>query len=365
MDINKKNSIWLAGQYMVAILFSFVTLKVNLMHFGDKIFGIWITMIALWGLGSVVDFGLGISIIKFIAEEKRKNLDVNNLIATGFYSFLALGLIIFVIVFIIAQIAYFPNENIVLPEMRSSIFMMFLFLGFSFYAKYIAIFLKAIFEGFNDYIVTSKINIINTLLIFVSVIITSLLNFSMAELALLYFISSSIVVLLLVFQIRKKLPELSFSFKKFEGRRLKKILSFSFTVQGSTMLGKLMDPAVKYIIGSFFSLDYVSIFEIARRFAVAITGLFHTSFRNLLPRSSGLISLEEKQKFALKDLADTSKLAVTYTGLMFGVLIWFPPLLMEFWFNSRCGDFSLFNVGFTGINKCLRISDLCLFSWNW
>lgn len=334
MDINKKNSFWLALHYITMMIFSFVTLKINLLQFGERAFGIWLTVAALWGVGSVLDFGLGISIIKFIAEENRLKKDLHKLIVTGFYSFVFLGILIFIIVFLVGEFAYFTNKSIIPNEIRANAKWMFLFLGLSFYAKYIGIFLKAIFEGFNNFVLTSKVNILNTLLIFTSVLLTSLFDLSLSWLAFLYFLSSLIVVIILFLKSKIDYSFLSYKIKYYDSFRLKKILSYSFTVQGATILGRLTDPAVKYIIGNFFRLEYVSIFEIARRFSVAITGLFHTSFRNLLPRSSGLVSNEEKQDFVFTELAKISKLGNVYSGLMYGVLLWIPLLLIDLWFNQ-------------------------------
>ena len=49
MNRDKKNSVWLAAQYIVTIAGAFVTLKLNIDHFGKEIFGTWLIFASLWG----------------------------------------------------------------------------------------------------------------------------------------------------------------------------------------------------------------------------------------------------------------------------------------------------------------------------
>ncbi|MBK6914004.1 MAG: hypothetical protein IPH11_10220 [Ignavibacteriales bacterium] len=71
MNKNKRNSLWLALQYLIGLIISLITLKLNLSQYGEQIFGGWILLSSLWGFGKVIDLGYGTALIKYIAEFKN------------------------------------------------------------------------------------------------------------------------------------------------------------------------------------------------------------------------------------------------------------------------------------------------------
>ena len=160
MNQEKRNSLWLAIQYIVAIIFSFITLKLNLLTYGKELFGSWILISSLWGFGRALDFGLGTSIIKFVAEYNHKDASrLNYLLSTCLLLMFFLGIIIFILIFEIGQLIYFSTNEILGSEHIEEIRIVFLILGLSFYLNYIIIIIKSVFEGMSDFGTTSRISI--------------------------------------------------------------------------------------------------------------------------------------------------------------------------------------------------------------
>ncbi|MBT8387787.1 MAG: oligosaccharide flippase family protein [Ignavibacteria bacterium] len=319
MQTNKANSLWLAIQYGLAIIFSLVTLKLNLEHFGKELFGYWILVASLWGFGKALDFGLGTSLIKFVAEYNHKDpLYLKPLLSSCFYLFTILGLLILAIIYGIAQVIYFGSPHIISADYNELIWNVFILLGLSFYINYITIFFRSSFEGMNDFVMTSKINIANSIFILSSVCITSYFSLSLIALAFLLLASSVLTSTIYFIIFTNKFSHALFTWKYIELSIVKKVFSFSLSIQGAVLLGSLIDPIIKYLLGSLNNIGSVSIYEIARRFVTAITGLYDTTFRTILPKASVLFSKDAYKSFIYNECVKLSKVGIFYSGIFFG-----------------------------------------------
>ena len=334
MHTNKKNSIWLATQYSIAIIFSLITLKLNLVNFGKELFGSWILVSSLWGFGRALDFGFGTSLIKFIAEYNYKDKSkLNFLLSTSFLLMLILGILILSLVIVIGKILYFSSNQIISPIHHDEIWGVFLILGLAFYLNYITIIIKSIFEGMNDFVTSSKINIIISTLTLLAVIIVYLLNLPLLMLAYLFLVNSLINVIIYFSMFRIRYSDIQLSLKYFRLSFAKRIFNFSLAIQGSTIFGSLIDPLIKYTIGNFGNIGTVSEYEIARRFVTAITGLFNTTFRTYLPKASILESKNDFNQFIYTECVKLSKIGITYSGIVFGVGSIIIPVIIQKLFN--------------------------------
>jgi len=327
---NRDNSLWLAIQYSLSIIFSLVTLKLNLEHFGKELFGYWILVASLWGFGKALDFGLGTSLIKFVAEYNHKSSsDLKPLLSSCFYLFTILGLLILVVIYGIAQVLYFGSQQIISSDYEVLISNVFIVLGLSFYISYITIFFRSFFEGMNDFVISSKINIVNSTLILISVCITFYFELSLLNLALFFLVSSILTLLLYLIAFRFKFPSTLISWKYIEFPIVKKVFNFSLAIQGAALFASLIDPIVKYLLGSLNNIGSVSIYEIARRFVTALTGLFNTTFKPILPQASVLFSKKDYKAFVYKECVKLSKVGIFYSGLVFGIGSIIIPIIIQ------------------------------------
>lgn len=330
MKLNKSNSFWLAIQYSISLIFSLIILKLNLSFFGSILFGYWILIASLWGFGRALDFGLGTSLVKFVAEYNyRDSSRLTTLLSSAFYLFLVFGIVIFFVICGIAKVLYFSNQNIISSEYHPLLWNVLIVLGLSFYLNYISNFFRAAFEGLNKFVIISKINIVFSSLILVSVIITYLFELSLLLLAFLYLFSSLITLFLFIISFRVQFLLIIPLWKEVKISTIKDVLSYSIAIQGAAIFSSLIDPLIKYLLGSFSSIGTVSVYEIAKRFVVAITGLFNATFRPILPRSSILFSRDEYQEFVYKDCVKLSGIGVTYSGFIFGVGSLIIPVLIR------------------------------------
>ncbi len=335
MSSDKTNSIWLSLQFITKLVFALIALKINLINFGDELFGIWLLLASIWGFSSALDFGFATSVIKFVAEYKNDENKVNKIISSSAFIFLALGLLIFLAGFLIGYFVYFLNEEIIAPSQKLYFLKVFLFLGIAFQFQYVSLFFRAIIEGLSNFKVTSKIVILQSLANFIGVIIIYYFSLSLLHLSILYIISfgSGLTIYLYYFSFRIKKYSIRRSY--FEFAEVKKVVSFSFSVQAMAIFNALIDPLIKYVIGVHYNLGLVPAYEIARRFAMAISGLFFNAFKIILPKASALKNSEEKINFIKNEMVDYCKYGIAYSGVSFGVLSLPISLLIRIVFGNE------------------------------
>lgn len=315
-----ESSIWLASNYLSTIIFSVINLKINLLSFGAELFGLWLLITSFWGFGVSLDLGLGTALIKYLSENISQKKSCRVLLFSSFIFFVVLGLLIFSILYLIGTFVYLEQKNIVSEIYLENFKIVFIYIGLTFLIKYYIVYFKSVLEGYYIYKISSIFGIVNNLLIFISVIIVYIFKLSITDLALGYLISTILtsVLFFLYFLIRIKSINIKRDLFSFE--EIKRIFTFSISLQGASLSSAMMDPIIKYIVGKYFFVGYISYYEIARRFAIALSGLFNSSFRNYLNKISGLVSESDKKTYILTEGILLSKFGLTYSGFVFGTL---------------------------------------------
>ena len=316
---DKKNSLWLTIQFSFTLIVALINLKINILNYGSKIFGIWIMLASVWGVGTALDFGFGISVVKYVAEfAKHDKKRLNSFLSSSFVVFSIVGLIIFVIGNVAINFIYFTKNTVIPIDFLRTAKYVFIILGISFYFQYLTIFFKSIFEGLSNFVLSSKISLVQNLLLLISVIIAYLFTLKIAFLAVFYASSFLIIFLLYIVLLKRVYPELRISLKLFSSLEIKNIISFSLSVQTISVFSALIDPVIKYIVGNYYEIRYVSIYEIARRFSIAVSQMFFTIFRTILPKASVLKRIKDIKEFFLNETVKISKVGVFYSGIIFG-----------------------------------------------
>lgn len=335
MPSDHKNSFWLAVQYISTLIISFVTIKINMVHFGNELFGMWIALSSLWTMGTALDLGFGLTVIKYLAEATKNNdnNERNSIASNAFVIFLVIGSIVFAIGIFLSFTIYYFNEKFVTVEIRETATLLIPIMGINFLIQYLSIFFRSVFEGLNYFSIAGKVGIIYNILILAAVITVSLCDLTLIELTWMYCLASISVLITFAIILKKRFPEVKIKLKLFSPLKVREMINFSIFMQISSILGALMDPVVKYILGNYSSLSFVTFYEVARRFAVSISGLFYATFRTFIPKSSVLSGKEEYNRYFLSDGVKLSNMGITYSGITFGILAIAITTVISLWFG--------------------------------
>lgn len=331
---DKRNSFWLALQFSITLLVALVNLKINLLRFGSEIFGLWIMLASVWGIGTALDFGFGTSVVKYVAEFiEHDTKRLNKFLTSSLIVFSIIGFVIFIGGNIAIYFIYFSSNKLIPTEFFEEARRISFILGLSFILRYLTLFFKSIFEGLNNFVLTSKINIIQNVLLFTSVLIVFLLKWSILSLTILLALSYLIILFIHLIMLKKLYPDFKFRFKWFSKSEVKSILSFSFSVQAVSIFNALIDPTIKYIVGNYYEISYVSIYEIARRFAIAVSQMFFTIFRTILPKASVLRSSNDIKSFFSGEVVKVARVGIIYSGAILGIGSIVFAIVIKYWFN--------------------------------
>lgn len=335
MPSDRKNSLWLSIQYVILLVSSVITLKLNLAHYGPIIFGIWILLRSVWGIGSVLDFGFGTSVLKYVAEYKDDKKEINKILSSSLVVFVLIGFVIFLVGNLCAYVIYVNDLNIVPIKMKGVFALVSFLLGVSFVLQYLASFFQSVINGLNNFVYTSKISIIQIFLSLSGIILISILDMNIIILALLYIMTALFLFVSYLSFFLFKLKTYKISFREFKLSEIKRIISFSLSVQTMSIFNALIDPIIKYFLGNYYNIGSVSSYEIARRFAVAISGLFFNAFKIVLPKASSLKLNSERIAFLRSEIVKYCNLGIIYSGFAFGVFSLPIILLIMIIFRSE------------------------------
>ena len=143
---------------------------------GSSDFGLWVLVGAVVVYGSLLDFGIGGAVIKYVAEYRAKGEieEARSLVATALYLYTALGLII---IALIAAIALFVPELLdVPPNQRTTVTWLVLLTGLRIGISIPCTTAMAVLRGLQCYDVTNLINSVGTILSAVATVTTLLLG---------------------------------------------------------------------------------------------------------------------------------------------------------------------------------------------
>ena len=333
MKIDDKDSLWLSIQYSIPLVLSLIGLKLNLLTFGNINFGIWILLSSIWGVGSSLDLGFNISSIKFIAQYKNDTFKVNKIISTGFLLFIILGFIIIAAGYGATEMIYFQNRALIPAQMLSLSRIVEYLLAITFYLQFVFSVFRAIFEGHKDFILPAKISIASSIIQFALIVLIFLVKGNLIFLGLSNLCTTLLQGALFYYFLGKRYSELKIKLCYANYATFKEIAKFSISVQVINLLGSLLDPIIKYIIGSYSDKKMIPAYEIARKFALAISGLYSFTFKNALPNISTLSSTIDYQSFLFYDGVRLSKFGISFSGILFGVFSIFYAFLFKYFYN--------------------------------
>lgn len=333
---DKKNAVWNTISFLILQIFGFIIFTLNIKSYPGDIFGFYLLLTVVFNIFSTVDFGFGISTIRFISEAKIKK---NHTLVNSIYSSLLITYVFIAFIFSSLLMVYyvFYGESLLpMSKQASNLYWIFAALTGMFFFSYIGSFFKTLFEGFSYYVLISRINIMFSGLNVILMLVIFVFKLPLLFLALFNFSSSifNCIFLYLYISKSKHFEKVHFSFASFDFKLLKKMSGYSITMQLSLLVGSSLDAVIKFLLASLLSLNVVTYFESSKKVINMTNGLILSAQRGLFNKLSEHISLNKLQDFVNNKLFIYSKLSNYYSILIYGIL---NPLLcyfIFFWFKS-------------------------------
>lgn len=231
-------------------------------NLGKNEYGIYLTIGALTGTISLLDFGLNNTIVRFVAKYKaeKDRRGEENFLATTMLIYLVIAVLVLIIggVFYIYFDSYFSKMN---PEEIRIAKTMFIILIFNLAITLPGGAFTGICSGYEEFVFPKTLNIIRYLLRSVTVVAVLLTGGNAISLVIIDTIFNIIVILSTVFFVFNKL-NVRFKLYTFQIHFIKEILKYSVWIFVFALVGVFQWKAGHWVLGSISVPSVLTIYGI-------------------------------------------------------------------------------------------------------
>jgi O-antigen/teichoic acid export membrane protein len=302
-------------------------------HIGVERFGIWAIVGIITGYFGLLDFGVGSSFVKYIAEfnTKREYQKINAVVNMGviFYLIFAISIIIPAFIFIDRLLVLFKVPFHLYNEAK------FVFLAgiIIFLASNAVSVFNAVLIGLQRMDTANKLSVLVSIPNILGTIFFLEKGYSLAGLMVnnaIVFIIGTAINIYVAFRI---LPELKFNLSIFNKDIFKKIFSFGFRMQLAKVSGMVSNHTDKIIIANLLSLSLVAMYQLGSSiiyYAMSVSSLLVSA---LMPAFSEIEAKGERGLLIQAYLRSTKYLSIIVIPL-FIFLIVAAPRIIFVWMGS-------------------------------
>ncbi|HPU30402.1 MAG TPA: MATE family efflux transporter [Syntrophorhabdaceae bacterium] len=257
-----KNLRFMIINRIVTLIVSFLIFPYIIMHTGQEIYGVYLTVMTITGYFGLLDFGVMSALTKYVSEYNGKGdlKKVNNIINASFTFYILIGIIAAILLFFLSKyFTLFFKISIANIDITRNLFII---------ASVSAIFVwplsafRGTIEGLNLWNIEAIINMLVQILNGLS----AYAIFSKGYGIIHFFISSQLLTIIgniAFFVISKKRTGLNLIFPYVNINTFKHIFNFSFFMFLSSLLNLFLFQIHNIIIGSFLSMSKVTIYAVA------------------------------------------------------------------------------------------------------
>jgi O-antigen/teichoic acid export membrane protein len=288
-------------------------------HIGIERFGIWALIGVFTGYFGLLDFGVGSSFVKYIAEfYTKKDYDrINQIVNTGFifYSLFAIVIVTLAWFLINPLLTFFKIS----PHLYNEASFVFL-LGIILFAisNSLNVF-SAIQAGLQRMDISNKVGIVVSLPMIIGTIFFLEAGYGLPGLMVnnaIILVISSVTNIIIAFKI---LPELKFNLFSFSKEAFKKLFGFGYKLQTSKIASLLHFQMDKILLAYFLNIGFVAYYTVAAQIVSKVRQIPLMLISAILPAASELEAKTDKE--SLYALYFRSTKYVVLIGLPVSLLI--------------------------------------------
>lgn len=317
-------------------------------HIGIERYGIWVTIGVLTGYFGLIDFGIGMSFVKYIAEfyAKGENENINRIIVTGFVFYLLLTIALFAAArFYIGPILTFIKIPSHLHGEASTVFL----IGIALFclSNALSVF-SAVQTGLQRMDISNKVTIAISICGIIGTVFVlkneyGLVGLMVNNAAMLGL--GSIINVILAFRL---LPRLRFAPRFLDFGMLKRSLNFGYKVQITRLAEVATFQSDKVIIAHFLNMGAVSLYQLGNAVAAQARYISLLLVTALIPTVAELDAKNDKKRLYELYLRGTKYVALI--GM---------PLLAYVFVNAHLIMFAWMGFGYEKSALVIRVFAPC------
>jgi len=302
-----------------------------LQKLGAERFGLWALVSTLSAFVQLGDFGIGLALVKSVAQMQAVNdlKRLNRILGTALVLYSVFAVCIGFCVVLSTGILVRGVFRIPIPLANEAEFVVMGTVTIFCVNLILSIFTSVV-NGMQRMDVTNGIAFGTTILNAIGVVLVLSLGLGLRGLVVNNGISTICAGLVSLFAVRKLAPGIQFGFWKFCWTEVRSIFTYGINIQIISLAGLAGEPLVKTIISNLAGLQFVAYYDIAMRLINPLRSLFSQAISPLMPFAA--------ESHAIADLGTI--ISVYRKGVRYIVLLALPlfvliaaiaPSLMEAW----------------------------------
>lgn len=279
------------------IIISVAITPIILSLIGKEEYGLYSLVYSIMGYFSVLDFGFGNAMIRYISKYKAEGKDDRNINSL----FLIIYCIIGIITLIVGSIIYSNIESIFgnslsTVEIEKVNVMMIVFLIGTAISFPLSIFDSYVLAN-EKFVFLKIVNLMRILLYPVMIIPLLLLGYKSISMVVIYTVLNVLMhMFYAIYSLTKLKMKITFNVKKIDFSIFKEIIVYSFFVFLNLIVDTIFNNTDQVILGIVSGTVAVSIYSVANQIKTANTA-FSTAISNLfLPKITKLLALNKKDE---------------------------------------------------------------------
>jgi len=325
-----RNTLYNIVSYGYSALIGFFLVPFVLKNLGVTKYGIWSLITMITGYFSLIDFGVGQSFERYIAEYKAKNeiKKLNYVINSGLFIYLLILFILIPISFIslnfLVKILKIPVEFH--NEAKFIFQWAIIYIGFS---NIFGLFYNAI-RGFQRMDISAKVTIFLTTLHAAGVILLLKIGWGIKGLMVNNFLTYSIGGLIYLFALFKILPELNINILTLNKNMLKKLSGFGIKRWVTAIEEVITYQTDKFFISHFLNVGLVGIYQIGYTIPDKLSSMIRVLTSAIVPASAELKAMNDRERLIKLHIYGLKYLSTVAFPVMFFIFTT-APLIIKLW----------------------------------
>lgn len=288
------------------------------------LYGVWCIMFVVLGYIALLDLGIGTSFMKFIAEYKvMRDMElINKVINSGLVFYSVLGVITIGVTTLLSE--RFTSFLSVPMKQKHDVVISFIACGIIFAMSCVFSVFNLTIGGLQRMDVSSKIEIVRTLLQMIATITFLKMGYGLKGLVGSYAIASLITGVLAIWNTRNLFPGLKIRLRFFNFKLFRDLVVFGAKNQIASFSDLMTFQLSKVFVGKFIGLSTAGAYEVGSKIPRQLREAVILLFQPLLPATSEMAVLQNRSKIIRMYFLCTKMLII-------GIL----PIVIFIFFTSK------------------------------
>lgn len=323
-------NLWYLGSRLVLtpLILSYITIEE---------YGLWAYCFVILSYLALTAFGFNNTYIRYTADYRSRGEDekVNQLISTGIFSMLGLGLLLFLL-FLLILPTLIPILGID-PELTTTAHDLFVGTAAIFVLNFSLAGYQCIMEGEQKIALVRKIHLVASVVEIALLLLFFHMGMGVFSLLLAYSVRFGLIICLSLFFAHRIFPFLSVRIRHLRMEALKKFANFGGKMSVLGFLSLLINSVDRIFITRILHLESAGLYEIGRKLPNIGMMLPSAVAGTLMPAASHLEGSQQRERLRGIYLQSTRYIMIL-SALPYAFLIFFSSQIIEVWIGPEYHD---------------------------